>query len=67
MIDVKETIDSAGISQYRFAKLVDRAKTQVYRWYTLGVQPSTLMESHIRAVCKREGIDIVEKTIDSTS
>lgn len=61
MIDVKETINNAGISQYRFAKLLGRSKTQVYRWHTLGVQPSPLMESHIRKVCKREGLDIIEK------
>ena len=60
-MDLKATIDNAGMTQYAFAKAISRSKTQVNRWYTYGKDISPLMEKHIRSVCEAEGIKVIEK------
>jgi DNA-binding transcriptional regulator YiaG len=60
-MNIKETIDSAGLTQYKFSKLLGRPRAHVWKWYHGQTSPSLLMEEKIRTICKEEGITIIEK------
>ena len=61
MIDVKGTIEHNGLSQYRFAKLINRKPVQVWEWYHRKRRLSPAMEEIIRQMCKEQDIEIIEK------
>ncbi len=60
-MNIKKTLDNAGMSQYRFAQLMDRSKEHVWKWYNAKSTPSKLMKEKIEQVCQENNITIIEK------
>jgi len=61
MIDLKATLKNQGMSQAEFARLINRPRQQVNKWYSGVFNPSSLMEKMILEVCKKHSIKIIKK------
>jgi len=60
-INLKETMDRAGISQYRLAKEIDRQPTQVNKWYHGKTTISRVWQERLMAYFSEKGVEVVTK------
>ena len=61
MINIKKTLDEAGVTQAQLARWMGRPRQQVNTWYLGKRSPSPLMEKEIHETLKTKGIDIIEE------
>lgn len=59
-MNLKATLNKAGMTAYRLGKEIGRHNQQVYK-YVNGSKMSPLMEEKIRTYFEKNGIEIIEE------
>ena len=61
-IDLKATLEKAGMTPYKFAQEINRHRNQVYPWIRGHRNISVLWQEKILAYCSENDIEVVKKS-----